>query len=73
MNLIFIGLLTAMTVMEVFLEVVAFTEARLQSICLSFVILTIKLTMPAFTNTLLKQPASFFVLLWFGLFLEFRS
>lgn len=43
-----------MAVMEVLSEVVDFTKARLQCICLSCIILTIKLTMPAFTEPLLK-------------------
>lgn len=43
-----------MTIMEVLSEAVDFTKARLQRICLSCIILTIKLTMPAFTKPLLK-------------------
>lgn len=53
-NPIFIWPLTAMAVMEALSEVVDFTKARLQPVCLSCILLTIKIKMPAFTKLLLK-------------------
>lgn len=43
-----------MAVMEILSEVVDFTKARLQPICLSCMLLTLTIKMPAFTKPLLK-------------------